>query len=462
MRSAAVAAVTVALVVEGCGGGVAPGPVPTPATETPPPTSPATPAPTATPTPTATTTATPTVAATPTSRATATPTVAATPTSRATPTPAATPTPDATTAFRYDTYDTAGAVATAGSYAFLSGEDGASVVTTYEGLRDGTTTALLIHKSDADGTSQADVYGEVAEGHLIEWLKTDDCFVRYRVTDVPAAEETAAYREFGVRAETYVFQGCQAGSLSAGGSEGASGTATTAMTFTVATELPLEHLGGANLADFAVVHGPWQFAPGASREPGMRAQPRGDVSTKPFLRVSEDAIEIERRTRTLRTTELNVARGLPAWREPAAGALPTDWTFALALGGEANGYNYAGYAAVWTNADGYTRVEIEGDYVLDGDRGGASVSSYTTNQRKLVVKELRTIAGRPAWVTYSPLGAQHSAFFPVKVSVYDAATESVYRVHGTGGSLLGGPSAAEKVVAIACSLFWSKSECAQP
>ena len=188
MRSAAVVAVTVALVVEGCGGGVAPGPVPTPATETPPPTSPATPAPTATPTPTATTTATPTVAATP--------------TSRATPTPAATPTPDATTAFRYDTYDTAGAVATAGSYAFLSGEDGASVVTTYEGLRDGTTTALLIHKSDADGTSQADVYGEVAEGHLIEWLKTDDCFVRYRVTDVPAAEETAAYREFGVRAET--------------------------------------------------------------------------------------------------------------------------------------------------------------------------------------------------------------------------------------------------------------------
>ena len=37
------------------------------------------------------------------------------------------------------------------------------MVTTYEGLRDGTTTALLIHKSDADGTSQADVYGEVAE-----------------------------------------------------------------------------------------------------------------------------------------------------------------------------------------------------------------------------------------------------------------------------------------------------------
>ena len=56
------------------------------------------------------------------------------------------PGPGATTTFRYDTYDTTGAVSTPGSYAFLSDlDDTSTVVTTYEGLRDGTTTALLIH-----------------------------------------------------------------------------------------------------------------------------------------------------------------------------------------------------------------------------------------------------------------------------------------------------------------------------
>ena len=70
-----------------------------------------------------------------------------------------TPAPPATSAttFRYDTYDTTGAVSTAGSYAFLSDpEDTSTAVTTYEALRDGTTTALLIHTSDADGASRAE------------------------------------------------------------------------------------------------------------------------------------------------------------------------------------------------------------------------------------------------------------------------------------------------------------------
>ena len=131
------------------------------------------------------------------------------PTARPGVTPTPTPAREAAEpgSFRYDTYDTTGAIATAGSYAFLSdADDTSTAVTTYEALRDGTTTALLIHKSDTRGASQAALYDAVQTGHLIEWSKADDCFVRYRVTDVPAVDAAAAHREFGVRWERYVFQ----------------------------------------------------------------------------------------------------------------------------------------------------------------------------------------------------------------------------------------------------------------
>ena len=89
------------------------------------------------------------------------------------------------TTFRYDTYDTTGEVAEPGSYAFLADPaDTTSAVTTYEALRDGTTTALLIHKSDAHGASQAALYDAVEAGDLFEWREADDCFVRYKVTEV--------------------------------------------------------------------------------------------------------------------------------------------------------------------------------------------------------------------------------------------------------------------------------------
>ena len=94
------------------------------------------------------------------------------------------PLPSPTT-FRYDTYDTTGEVAEPGSYAFLADPaDTTSAVTTYEALRDGTTTALLIHKSDAHGASQAALYDAVEAGDLFEWHEADDCFVRYKVTEV--------------------------------------------------------------------------------------------------------------------------------------------------------------------------------------------------------------------------------------------------------------------------------------
>ena len=170
----------VAATVAGCGGGPdqpSPSPATTPA---PPATSTATSTSTATASPPPTTT--PTTAPSP--RATATPSPSPTPVP-ATATPSPTPVAPEATTFRYDTYDTTGAVATAGSYAFLSNpDDTTTAVATYEALRDGTTTALLIHTSDADGASRADVYDAVEAGDLFEWHQADDCFVRYTVTEV--------------------------------------------------------------------------------------------------------------------------------------------------------------------------------------------------------------------------------------------------------------------------------------
>ena len=91
----------------------------------------------------------------------------------------------AATTFRYDSYDTTGEVAEPGSYAFLADPaDTTSAVTTYEGLRDGTTTALRIHETDADGVSRAAFLDTVEVGDLFEWREADDCFVRYTVTEV--------------------------------------------------------------------------------------------------------------------------------------------------------------------------------------------------------------------------------------------------------------------------------------
>ena len=86
---------------------------------------------------------------------------------------------------RYDTLGTTGAVTAAGSYAFLEDPDDTSTaVTTYEGFRDGSTTALLVHKADAYGASQAALYDAVTPGDLFEWRQAADCFVRYQVTGV--------------------------------------------------------------------------------------------------------------------------------------------------------------------------------------------------------------------------------------------------------------------------------------
>ena len=422
----------VAATVAACGGGPDQ-PSPSPAT---------TPAPPATSTATATATATasPPPTATPaTATATATATASPSPTpAPATATATASPTPVApeATTFRYNAYDTTGAVATPGSYAFLSDPDDTStVVTTYEALRDGTTTALLIHTSDTDGASRAALYDTVEAGDLFEWHQADDCFVRYRVTDVPEAEATATHREFGVRWETYVFQGCQTGSLSMSAT----------VTFTAAPELPLDHLGGTRLTDFAVVHGPWQLAPHTQSAPGVPGIARASVAIKP-----PDYRDPGRQPdfgSPAYPANLTEARQLRYWREPT---LPEGWTFWRAVSGDIAGPVW-GYCATWKTADGYIAVDICGSYT--DVRQSRFEASWLTNHNppRLIVREPLVIAGRPAWVEYSPLGEQHHPSGSVVVVVYDPATETIYEVQSSDADMLGANST--PVIAIARSLF---------
>ena len=104
--------------------------------------------------------------------------------------------PIETTTLRYNAYDAAGEAAAAGSYAFLSRSGGAAdVAATYEGLRDGTAKRLLINKADAQGVSKATLYDAVAAGDFFEWREADDCWVRYRVTEVQLDPPVVAPRK---------------------------------------------------------------------------------------------------------------------------------------------------------------------------------------------------------------------------------------------------------------------------
>ncbi len=354
-----------------------------------------------------------------------------------------------TTSPRYGSYDTTGAVATAGSYALLTGSgDDEAAVTTYDGLRGRSVLTLRIHESDAHGASQATLYDAVEEGHLIEWRQAGDCFVRYRATDVPAAEATAAYREFRVRAETYAWQSCQTGSLS---------TETSAVHVTAAPELALRQLGGTDLTDFAVMHGAWQLTPYTQSAPGAPGSAPSSIALQPVTQHTPPAAY--RNISAGASSGLAELRRLPGWRDPAwlPAGVSLDW--AEFAGPQREPVRY-GYRASYDAADGFPAVKIVATYAEL--RGWRHAASWTTNDGKLGVREPIIVAGRPAYVEYSPPGAQHIRFFSIVVAVYDPATETRYVVYGFDPSLIGGtPEAVARVVRIACGLFESAGECAE-
>ncbi len=314
---------------------------------------------------------------------------------------------------RYRSYDASGAVATPGSYAFLIDSSlGASVVATFEGLRDGTATALLVHQSDAYGASQAQVYDPILAGDLFEWRQADDCWVRYRVTEVkPDPTGIVPRKLVAVEWMTYAFTGCSgpiAGSVGASFAWG-----------------HLPDVGGASLTA-PVVHGPFQIVPehwtGATQEPVTRESAGYSYS------------------RPTGTTDINEARQLPFWRDPT---LPEGATLEWARSGSVSDPVY-GYSARYHG--GESEVAISG---YDAAHRREPEKATWLNGRG--ARETRVIAGRPAIVIYSPPGPSYDAWFPLTVWIYDAAAEAIYTIRGENTNLTG--SNVDRVIAIARSLF---------
>ncbi len=315
-------------------------------------------------------------------------------------------------------FDPTGAVSEPGDYAFLSDPDDlTSAVYTYEELRDGTTTALLIHTHDAHGISQAARFDAVAPGDLFEWRQAADCFVRYQVTEVkPDPTGTVPQKLLGVAWMTYAFTGCT----------GAIAT-TTAATLDWAE---LHDLGGTSLT-VPVRHGPFQLVPeGWTGETEARVR-----STPPAYN----------RDNPVYATTLAAARQLPYWREPA---VPSGLVL---LDAEADPEQAVyGYSSAWVPASRQDGVHliIAGGYVIF--HALSERAAWRPNGDDLGVRETRVIAGRPAQVIYSPAGSTHQSGFPATVWIYDPATNAVYSVHGVAPPLLGN---VESLITIGASLF---------
>ena len=227
----------------------------------------------------------------------------------------------------YDTFDTTGAVSTAGQYTFLMpSDDTTSVVTTYEQLRT-DATRFRIHTHDTANTSRAGFYDLVEVNDLFEWRVSDTCWARYRVTDVPTPATSATSREFGVKWMTYAYTGCT----------GAVGPDT-------AVRL------GWSPADFnglavtsPIWHGPFNMKPDGWTGPrhvlpttphGPPASAQGDSAEETPWPSSDPA----------------VVRTHPLWQEPD---VPADWAIGMMWADDADIVS-----AIYATAEGYPAMEI--------------------------------------------------------------------------------------------------------
>ena len=307
---------------------------------------------------------------------------------------------------RYDTYAHSGSVAEPGHYAFLADpEDPASVIMTYEELRDGTATALRIHTHDAHGIPQTALYAAVEPGDLFEWRQASDCFVRYQVTEVkPDPTGTVPQKLLAVAWMTYAFTGCRSGVID---------------TSRVATfdfgDLPI--LGGTSLT-VPVRHGPYQIVPGGWT---------GVTEESEVLQPDDPKDEL-----TPRTTSLVEAQRLRYWRAPR---LPEGWSFLSAsCCGEDTPW---GYRATYRSPSGGIGLIIEGTYA--SERKFPREASWRPNPGydDLGVVETRVIAGRPALVQYSPLGPGHIPRLAPVIWIYDPDTDTQYLLFGQHNDLAG-------------------------
>jgi hypothetical protein len=333
------------------------------------------------------------------------------------------------TTLSYGAPTTTGSVTDDGDYAFLTDPDDlTTMVTTYEGLRDGSTAGLVIHENDSAGASQADLYDLVQADDLFEWRQASDCFVRYTVTDVkddPAGDPPR--KLLAVAWMTYAFTGCS-GAISS--------TATASLRWG-----PLPDLGGTSLTA-PVVHGIYQIVPedwsGATETGQVHDLPDGEPAIYPSHGVTTD--------------DVTVARGFRYWREPT---IPSAWTWSFAAAAT-GGYNVSqiGYCAGYVNAQGIGGIVICGDHAVGQRlpeqatwlaRGGSA------GERRQGVLETRVIAGRPALIQFSPPGLHHDPGASLAVWVYDAATQGAYTIRSGSGRMRG--ANIDPLITIVASLF---------
>ena len=299
-------------------------------------------------------------------------------------------------------------VTDAGDYAFLTDPDDlTTMVTTYEGLRDGSTTGLVIHKTDSAGASQADFYDLVEAGDIVEWREANDCFVRYPVTEVkddPAGDPPR--KLLAVKVMTYAFTGCS-GAISTRG--------TRTITWSPA------NLQSPDMT-IPIRHGPWQFMP---RTWTGEREAEVDANGPPELLTESDDLDTVRQSRY--------------WRDPE---LPTGWRLFQAVS--------------WT---GSTYGGIQAWYAAPGEGPSLEIIIYqleaigrdwpsTQADHQLLILETRIIDGHPAYVEYSPTD---SPFYSTAVSIYDEATGIVYYVGGHHSDLDG--ANIDGAIAIARSLY---------
>ena len=315
------------------------------------------------------------------------------------------------TTFRYNRLDTTGAVATPGSYAFLSDpDDTTTAVTTYEALRDGTTTGLLIHKSDAHGASQAALYDAVEAGDLFEWHTAEDCFVRYKVTEVKADPAGAVPRKLlAVGRYAFAYGSCT-GSIS---------------TLTQHTAIWSPEPIRAPDMSVPVRYGTFILSPpswtGVIEKPADA--PSGGCVAGGFSAPSENADEHS------------------LWREPD---LPDGWTMDYSETG-IDGID--GWASAYVDADGYRVLAISASpcHIEPLHVRGTQRPSGNNGQGGWI-NEARVIAGHPAIVWYDP----NRRGFETRVYVYDDVNMVSYMLVGSN-PLLGND--VEALVGIATSLL---------
>ena len=275
--------------------------------------------------------------------------------------PIAAVSPLPSTTLSYGAPTTTGSVTDDGDYAFLTDSDDlTTLVTTYEGLRDGSTAGLVIHKNDSAGASQEAFYDLVQAGDIVEWRQASDCFVRYPVTEVkddPAGDPPR--KLLAVKVMTYAFTGC-------------SGAIDT-------TESPAITWAPANLRSpdmtIPIRHGPWQLRPNSWT---------GAIEP----RVVADGWEEEReRIRDLDgSTDPAVVRQHRLWRELT---LPEGWRISFAYTGIESA---DGVIAEYVDAEGRLAVAVG---VSDGESNtGGRWARLTYDHEILTIQ--RDSLGPPA------------------------------------------------------------------